>query len=218
MNISLTGKLDADMPLIKQAVETHTPLEFLTYTLPREEEAYITEMLTQFLALCNKPDLAFQIDYCLKELLTNAKKANTKRVYFVEKKLDINDPQDYDVGMISFNTDVFSNVKYYLNLQAQADLYVKLVLLFKGDSIIIEVRNNSLITEQEQARINERLENVTQFKTLEEVMMKVFDPTECAGFGIIVVCLMLQKCGFKKEDLKIYCEGEDTVARIECPL
>ena len=79
------------------------------------------------------------IIYSMNELITNAKKANTKRIYFKEKDLDINDQDDYDLGMKTFKNDTMSNIKYYLNKQKEDGYFVKLVLQAKEDTIIIEI-------------------------------------------------------------------------------
>ena len=69
-------------------------------------------------------------------ILTNAKKANTKRVYFKEKCLDINDDVQYEEGMSTFKVDTLSNINHYLELQKQAGLYIKFLLQIRNDSSV----------------------------------------------------------------------------------
>ena len=49
----------------------------------------------------------------------NAKKANTKRVYFMEKGLDLNNDKDYELGMKTFKQETFDNIQYYLQKQKE---------------------------------------------------------------------------------------------------
>ena len=86
---------DKDKEKISLAVQLHTPLEIMSYTLPREKEVYIQEVLMYFLKQCHQEHMTDNLVFCLSELLTNSKKANTKRVYFTEQKLDINNEMDY---------------------------------------------------------------------------------------------------------------------------
>ena len=70
------------------------------------------ELLKDFLSEINQPQMIEALSYCFKELVYNAKKANTKRVYFEERQLDINNPDDYAKGMEGFKKDTLKNQKY----------------------------------------------------------------------------------------------------------
>ena len=74
-----------DKEKIETSVQLHTPLEITTYTLPKNMEVYIQEVLSEFLTQCHQDHMIEYLKFCVGELLTNAKKANTKRVYFKEK-------------------------------------------------------------------------------------------------------------------------------------
>ncbi len=101
-----------DVPKIQKATRMGVPLSITTYTLPHEIEIYIADVLACFLAELSQERLKDYLGYCINELTTNAKKANTKRVYFVEKKLDINNPIDYEMGMRTFKEDTLNNIAY----------------------------------------------------------------------------------------------------------
>ena len=73
---------DEDKEKIRLAVQLHTPIEVMSYTLPREKETYIQEVLLYFLQASHQEHMIDNLVFCLGELLTNAKKANTKRIYF----------------------------------------------------------------------------------------------------------------------------------------
>jgi len=96
------SQTSVDISKIQKATRMGIPLSITTYTLPHEIEIYIAEVLTYFLIEINQERLKDYLIYCINELTTNAKKANTKRVYFAEKKLNINDSRDYDTGMKTF--------------------------------------------------------------------------------------------------------------------
>jgi HD-like signal output (HDOD) protein len=207
-----------DRQKIKTAIKLHTPIEITTYTLPRNMDVYIRDVTTEFLEECNQQHMNKYLGFCLGELLTNAKKANTKRIYFREKNLDINNSDDYKKGMLTFKEDTLNNIDYYMSEQKKAGLYVKLNLLYTEDNLIVEIRNNSLICKEEKERIEYKLKNVKQYKNENDVFKHILDQTEGAGLGIIIIILMLQKVGLKKENYKVYTNDTETITKITLPL
>ena len=104
---------------IKKAIESELPLLITTFTLSHEMEMYINEVVSCYLRELNQEYIIQYILYCVKELTSNAKKANTKRVYFEEKKLNINNELQYKQGMEAFKKDTLENINHYLLLQKQ---------------------------------------------------------------------------------------------------
>lgn len=208
----------SDKEKIKIAVRLHTPIEITTYTLPKNMEVYINEVLSEFLKQCHQEHMIEYLKFCVGELLTNSKKANTKRVYFIDKGLDINNECDYNQGMVSFKEDSLQNIDYYLEEQKKAGLYVKLVLQVSEDFINIEIKNNAKLTTVEHRRIQEKINIAQQYDNIEEVFTKVLDQTEGAGLGIIIIILMLQKVGLSKQNYKVIDTDSETITRIELPL
>ena len=207
-----------DVAKIQKATRMGIPLSITTYTLPHEIELYIAEVLTCFLAEINQERLKDYLSYCINELSTNAKKANTKRVYFVEKKLNINDPSDYEVGMKTFKEDTLSNIGYYLQLQKDAGLYVKIIMQIKGSNIVLEIRNNSEMTKIEYKRVFDKIARSRQFTSLEEALTQVLDESEGAGLGLVIMILMLKKVGLDDQSYEIAVENGETITRITMPM
>ena len=73
-----------DVPKIQKATRMGVPLSITTYTLPHEIELYIADVLACFLAELNQERLKDYLAYCINELTTNAKKANTKRHLYMQ--------------------------------------------------------------------------------------------------------------------------------------
>ncbi len=210
-------RLKIDREKIKISVGLQLPIEMSSYTLPRNTEVYIRSVMEMFLEECHQDHLKEYLNFCLSELLTNAKKANTKRVYFKEKGLDINNPEDYEKGMENFKMDTLTNIDHYLELQKKAGLYIRLSLRILADKIYIEIRNNSKLTVFEKERIQQKLDSVQQYKEMDEVFTNVLDQSEGAGLGIIIIILMLQKVGLSKDNYQVVSDGDETVTRIILP-
>jgi putative nucleotidyltransferase with HDIG domain len=207
-----------DIAKIQKATRMGIPLSITTYTLPHEIELYVAEVLTHFLAEINQERLKDYLIYCINELSTNAKKANTKRVYFAEKKLNINDSQDYETGMKNFKEETLSNIDYYLKLQKEAGLYVKIIMQIKGSDIIVEIRNNSEMTKTEYKRVFDKIARSQQFTSLEEALSQVLDESEGAGLGLVIMILMLKKVGLDDKNYDIMVENGETITRIVMPI
>ena len=96
----MTKQVDAAK--VVQAARSSIPLTVKSYTLPHETEVYLEEILGVFLQEVGQERLRDPLAYCLRELAVNAKKANTKRVYFREKGLSLLSTDEYEEGMRHF--------------------------------------------------------------------------------------------------------------------
>ena len=72
-------KTKVDLAKIKKAVQVGIPLSVTTYTFPHEAEVYISEVITAFFKEIKQEDMTEYIIYSMNELITNAKKANTRK-------------------------------------------------------------------------------------------------------------------------------------------
>ena len=214
----MNRKVDIDTEKVKTAIRTGIPISITTYTLPHDMEMYMGEILSLFLTELNQTHMIQYLTYSLNELVVNAKKANTKRIYFKEKKLNIFDLNDYNEGMKTFKNDTLNNINYYLKLQKDAGLYVRLILQVKNNNIKIEVRNNSKITPFEKERIQQKLEQAQQYESIQDALTTVLDDSEGAGLGLVILILMLEKIGMTKENFQTITNDTETITRITLPL
>jgi putative nucleotidyltransferase with HDIG domain len=213
-----TPELVVDEAKIKKAVQSGLPITITSYTLPHEMEIYMGQVLETFLRHTGHSAFKDYLEYCVQELAVNAKKANTKRVYFLEKKLDLADPDQYKQGMTHFKQDTLDNLEYYLQRQKDMGFYIKVNFLYKQDSIYIEVRNNVVISKIELMRIHDKLARSRQYNTLEDAFAQVLDSSEGAGLGLVVLVLMLKKMGLDEECFEISATELETLARLKIPL
>ncbi|OJF76601.1 MAG: hypothetical protein BKP49_06395 [Treponema sp. CETP13] len=207
-----------DHSKLKQAIQTGIPLSITTYTFPHEMEIYMAEILRSFLKEIDEEFMAEYLIYCMNELVTNAKKANTKRVYFREKCLDINNPDNYEQGMKTFKKDTLNNIQYWLSLQKQAGYYIKTILQVKNGKIKIEIRNNAALTKFEFMRIHDKIARSRKYDSVDDAFSQILDDTEGAGLGIIIMVLMLKKIGVSDDNYTILSENGETISRIILPL
>lgn len=210
-------KITIDKSKIKMAIQAGIPLSIVTYTLPHDMEMYMKDVLTVFLTELNQEHMVEYLTYCLQELIGNAKKANTKRVFFEDRKLNINDKNDYEKGMVDFKECTLNNIKYYLSQQKKEGLYIKLILQARNNKIKIEVRNNVALTIFEYKRIHDKLSRAQQYTSIQEVLDQILDETEGAGLGLIIMILMLRKIGLTEENYQVLSDNKETITRLILP-
>ena len=213
-----TPELVVDEEKIKKAIQSGLPLTITTYTLPKELEIYIEQVIDAFLRQMNQLRLKDYIVYCVQELVVNAKKANTKRVYFTERGLDINNDRDYNDGMENFKNDTINNIAHYLQLQKEKGLYIKVILQVKRNTIHIEIRNNVKANKMEQLRIHDKMARSRQYHSLEDALSMILDDSEGAGLGLVILILMLKKMGLNDDAFSIKTTNQYTIASISIPL
>ena len=212
------SKTTLDISKIKMAIRAGIPLSIVSYTLPHEMSEYMEDVLAAFLKELDQSPMNEYLKYCLNELTTNSKKANTKRIYFKEKGLDIKDPKQYEEGMKNFKEDTLNNIEHYMRKQKDAGLYIKLILQAKNDKIKLEVKNNCEMTFYEYKRIHDKLSRAQQYTSVDQAMNQVLDASEGAGLGIIIMILMLEKIGLTEENYQVISENGETITRIILPI
>ncbi len=207
-----------DARKVLQAARSGVPLSIKTYTLPHETEMYLEEILGIFLKEMGRDALKDPLAYCLRELAVNAKKANTKRVYFDEKSLDILNDLQYTEGMKAFKQDTLNNIQHYLEKQKEAGLYIKVIFHNSGQVLNLSICNNAEITKKEQIRVFDRIARSRAFDSLEEALTTVLDDSEGAGLGIVILILMLRKIGLDEDAFDIDVSKGETIASIRVPM
>lgn len=203
---------------IREAARTSVPVSIKSFTLSKETEAKIDDVLKLFLEELGQGVLFDRISYCVKELTTNAKKANTKRIYFEEKNLDITNSDDYKIGVATFMSDTVPNIEHYLALQQEAGLHILVEFQIVNGALVILVKNNSEISEMEQLRIYDRIARSRGFDSVEEILSSVMDDTEGAGLGLVILTVMLRKLGLGNDAFNIDLVDGYTVASLCIPM
>ncbi len=203
---------------IRKALRNNTPYSLTTSTLPNEVELKIVEILDAYLTEIGRDKLKDSLGYCLRELAVNAKKANTKRVYFIDKNLNIDIEHEYAEGMKTFKKDTLEDIQRYLPLLEQHNYYIRISFHMRGNALTISVSNNAAITDKEQIRVFDRIARSRSYNNLQEAMTQAIDETEGAGLGIIILILMLRKIGISEDAFEMKVEHDETTVRLNVPI
>jgi len=216
MKIDIGQIGDQELEIIKTATRNRETMEFFSNTLTRDIEENFQRVLTTFLKECDQTHLFNCLSYCTLELLANANKANAKRVYFKEQKLNIDNEKDYSSGMENFRAALTGNKIHYMTELETSLLEINLRLSNEG-IITVRVSNNTQITATEYSRIQEKIEMAKKYKSMEEALSYI-DQTEGSGLGLIIIVLMLKELGLDETHLHFDTNENETIASIEIPI
>ena len=204
----------------KTAINDGTEITIIFKSFKPSVEAQIIKIIHRYLA---KYDILYIKDVVVvatKELINNAVKANLKRIYFYEKRLNIEEISDYRNGMERFKSEVFQDDSFqeeYIDKLEQSKL--KVGVLFKPDSenLILTVKNNSKILDAELNKVKTRVEKAIKYTDISEVFDDVLDDSEGAGLGLMMSIMMMKNSGFKSNAYTIKTDDKNTISSIIIP-
>jgi putative nucleotidyltransferase with HDIG domain len=153
----------------------------------------------------------------LNELLVNAFKANSKRVFFKQIGKDINKPETYNQGLLEFREEFGNFKKELLTSLEKTEYRIRLKIMNDDSSLKFWVSNNAEILEEERSRIDFRIHSSIEAKNLTDAYYDVLDTYESSGLGIILVKLLLKNSGIHDNNFKIESSPTETVAYFEIP-
>jgi hypothetical protein len=202
---------------VKDAIKQEKALILSTANFLRNVEDQLFLFLHLFLEELDLFECEEMIIYAIRELAANANKANMKRLYFIEKDLDINNSQHYETGMASFK-ETFIDLDRYTDKLSDQGLYVKFCFHVKDDNFTITIMNNTLLSREEKARINDKIQKAWNFTSMADAMSHILDGTEGAGLGIVSIIMMLRNIGISdKRALRIRKTPSETHSVVRIP-
>ena len=206
-----------DISQIQKAALNSVPLTFKLTSLPHEAHALLDRILETYLVELGQEKILEPLSYCLKELIVNAQKANTKRVYFEEIGLDITSEPDYDKGMKDFRRQSVERLAHWMQELRERGMSIGVTFHTTGGSLQISVRNNAELTQKEQTRVFDRIVRARAYNSFVEALSTPIDPTEGAGLGILILLQFLKRIGLGEEAFSIETLDGETVASITIP-
>ncbi len=203
---------------IRWALNSGKPIQIRTTRYLTHDRQFIDSVLNRFLNEAGITFLMNKLSYCLHELATNAKKANTKRVYFLDNGLDIADAASYRAGMTDFKRSTLENIDYYLDLQKKRGYYIVVLFHLTEKRLRLSVINNTEMREEEKMRVAQKIELAQKADSIKDIYDQVEDYSEGAGLGIVMMSQMLRTMGFGPHSLSIESSQGLTTATITVQL
>ncbi|MBB6480698.1 HDOD domain-containing protein [Spirochaeta isovalerica] len=218
MSVIYSEIKDVDIEEIRKEIEEKKELSFIFPYTSRETDLFCSKVLKNILEIINQDHLHSHLEYVVNELSTNASKANSKRIYFEMKGLDIYNPDQYEEAMKNFKEEVFLDFRPMEEEHIKRNIFVAIRFIISDHFFTIEVTSPTSFVEKELERIGERMDMAKKFENLGEVFTYGFDSTEGAGFGLIIVLLMLRKVNLDQKAISFENTDGGSVTRLNIPL
>ena len=207
-----------DIAEIQRAALRSVPLTFRLSSLPHDSNALLDRILEVYLAELGQEKILEPLSYCLKELIINAQKANTKRLYFEEKGLDITKEEDYRKGMDGFRADMTLRLEHWLGRLREGRVLIAVTFHTTGGNLAISVENSAVLTPGEQMRIYDRIARARAYNSFVEALAAPLDSLEGAGLGILMLLQFLKRIGLGEEAFSIEARDGSTIASLLIPM
>ncbi len=153
----------------------------------------------------------------MREIIINAVKANSKRIYFDYHNLDINNTEQYITGMENFKTFILENQEIIEAELKKSKLRVEIYFKKTAEGLNVYVRNNTPIHPDELLRVQERMEKAKEYNDFSDVYGDVSDDSEGEGLGLVLSILLLRNSGIGENSLKIKTDGKITQTSFVIP-
>lgn len=216
---NLTGRA-VGMEGITEAIRTGKTIRLIAPILNGSLSQRMTYVLQSLVAHYNRPELEDCLHSCLVELATNASRANMKHVYFLDRQLDWENPDDYARGLQDFKASR-EHAGWHRALRGRVKelgLFLEIVFRHSPDGLRIEVINNLALLPQDERRIREKLGVAMRTADIIEFFTEHGDDTEGQGLGFAMNVLFLRSENIDPSLLRIGSQAGRTVARLEVPL
>ena len=178
-----------------QAGNTTISIRFTKFT--SITKLNIDSIISKLLKSLKKDELIYQLLYCIHELVSNAEKANIKRVVFAKNDLNIEDPDDYKKGMLLFKEIIERGDLKRLAENISTGQFVKIILKISKKFLIILIHNSERMNYYEEIRMFEKRSLAKNSSSLAELLLTINDKEEGSGLGLIVMLFMLKKMGMQ---------------------
>lgn len=185
----------------------------LTFTFTKymeTERHFIENTLEKYLESIGMEGICNKLCYCIHEQASNACKANSKRVYFIEENLDISKPDEYLSGISMFKDSIVKRKEHYFALREKKKLYIKFQIKRDDEFLYISIINNVPLTLEEKAKIQEKIDLSYRYDNMMEAFDELQDIQEGAGLGIFTMLMMFKEMGIEQKDLNIFNTTKET--------
>ncbi len=201
------------------AIRNRSDIVFIVYAGIEDTEEKIKFALAKILEQFSREEIFTPILSCIKELLANATKANGKKILIEEGKIVRPDDPVHVVEQIRTILKEETLLEYAIKAKAR-HLSTRIYLKVKKNNLIIEVINNIPLSEKEQKKIAQKIENSSRYESIAEFYMENPDPeAEGMGLGLSMIVIMLKNIEVSHKNFMVTTDGkEKTFARITIPM
>jgi putative nucleotidyltransferase with HDIG domain len=196
---------------IDESLKQKKPVTIEAVEADNEFVSSVDHAFSEILKIKNYRHLHSPLSFVLREFITNANKANLKRIYFNQNGYNIENQEEYQKGMESFSFEIRDNPEKYAKYLQPYKMFIKVIFQEYSSNIFsVYIINKALLTQQEEKRIKEKLGYYKEHLTAHELL----DQTEGAGMGIFLSLKMMEQVGIPPNAYSIGMHKGFTVAKI----
>lgn len=174
------------------AINNGEDIVFIIYVGIDDTDEKIAFALAKILEKHKMVDIFTPIHSCIKELIANATKAIAKRILMEEGVItNIDDPKETVLKIKSIlNKEAL--MEYGIKAKYR-NLSTRLYLKVKNNNLIVEVINNTPVTNKEYQRMLEKIESSSKYDNIAEFYLENPDPeAEGMGLGLSMIVVLLK--------------------------
>jgi len=198
-------------------IQENQPFHFKFYNMNQSVENTLYQTLDRFLLQLDVISIRDSVLAAVKEMVTNAIKANVKRVYFLANQTDIQDEKEYEEKMNHFKSDYLENRDSFEEGLIKHNYGVFVSFIHNKSLMRIRIMNNIQLAPDEIKRIQFRIERARSYNDLAEAFMDASNEQEGAGLGLIMTLMMLKNDGLSDSAFKFESSGNKTMFTIDVP-
>jgi HD-like signal output (HDOD) protein len=202
---------------INHPIEENQPFHFKFFNMNENVENTLYQTLDRFLLQLDVISIRDSVLAAVKEMVTNAIKANVKRVYFHSSQADIQNESEYTDRMNSFKTDYLKKKDEFEEGLLKHNYGVFVSFIHNKNLMRIRIMNNIQLAPEEIKRIQFRIERARTYNDLAEAFMDASNEEEGAGLGLIMTLMMLKNDGLSDSAFKFESVGNKTMFSIDVP-
>lgn len=174
------------------AINNEDDIAFIIYAGLSDTDEKIIFTLAKILEKHNMMEIFTPVHSCLKELIANATKAIAKKILIEEGV--ITNPDDPKETVKKVRGILKKEILFEYGIKAKIrDLSTRLYLKVKKNNLIVEVINNTPLTNKEYKRMLEKIETASKYDNIAEFYLENPDPeAEGMGLGISMIIVILK--------------------------
>ncbi|HQO39292.1 MAG TPA: hypothetical protein PK986_02380 [Spirochaetota bacterium] len=201
------------------AVRNESDIVFVSYSALEKTEEKIKFALAKILEKHNRIDLFTPIFSCIKELISNATKANAKKILMEEGVIKNPDDSEEVVRKVRSILNEKSLLEYGIKAK-QHKMSTRIYLKVYKKHLFIEVINNIPLNKRDMAKVNDRIKKSSRYDNIAEYFMDNPDPeAEGMGLGLSMVVVLLKNINITHRNFVLTTDGTTkTYAKMLIPL
>lgn len=212
-----TGMIHTKTSELSARLQQGDPVRLSFHYHSRDITRFINSMIIKLLANLDLLYLQGPVENILREMIVNAVKANSKRVFFQKMNMDISDDEQYRSGMENFKSFIVTEQEAIIADLKEQGYRVELIIKRNDEGFRVIVRNNVPLLPTEEERIRFRIEKARAYNDFSEIYCDIGDELEGEGLGIPLTVLFLRNSGLGEDRFSIISDGRVTQTAFTIP-